>query len=100
MTAQNFCGECGGRLIPEAKFCGGCGAKTSTPTKTNSSKAVVLTEENYETRFEDRLINDVVTEFKPVYGAKYDPTLDCENCGSKIGNSLKCKVCGFEYELA
>lgn len=100
MSANNFCGDCGARLVPDAKFCGGCGSKIANDESNSKPTNKASKSADHDFHPEDSLMNEVKTHIKPVYGSKYDASQDCENCGSKVGSNLKCKVCGFEYELA
>lgn len=91
-----FCGNCGNQLTTGAKFCGECGS----PISANQEEVQVNVDDNKISNVDESLLSEVDTRIKPIYGLKFDLQTDCENCGSRLGSAMKCKVCGFEYELA
>lgn len=95
---MKFCGECGSNLVPGSKFCGNCGISISQKGVPHTEERAVQATVKMPLP-EDSLLSEIKTPIKPEYGSRFNPETDCENCGTKLNGNLKCRICGFEYEL-
>jgi hypothetical protein len=102
-----FCAECGNQLKDSVRFCGSCGSAVinlcptcgqewnQIPAAPTESKGVT-TKTAGPVATPQGSFAETSARVQPIYGASFDPTKDCPNCGAKEMGSKTCTTCESE----
>jgi len=103
-----FCAECGNQLKDSVRFCGSCGTPVAnlcptcgqewnqTPVSAPAEKKTAVAQPDAPAVASQGNFAETSARVQPIYGAQYDPTKDCPNCGTKGMGNKTCTTCESE----
>ena len=103
-----FCAECGNQLNDSVRFCGSCGTAVlslcptcgqewdQVPAKAPAEKKAPAAKAATPVAVAQGSFAETSARVQPIYGASFDPTKDCPNCGAKGMGSKTCTTCESE----
>jgi hypothetical protein len=103
-----FCAECGNRLNDAVRFCGSCGTAVinlcptcgqewnQPPAAAAAEKKTPAAAATLPTTNTQGSVANTSARVQPIYGALFDSTKDCPNCGAKGMGKKTCTTCESE----